>query len=164
MEDYGFFMQLSQALNVISQYDTLRNPLSTLAEVLDPELVARCLEEAGTVTLRKRRLTTDMMVWCLIGIALERKEPLHQIVNRLDILPPGNRPFVAPSAVVQARQRLGSEAVRLVFEQTADLWNRQTNHPHWGGLTLLAVDGVIWRTPDTPENDTAGAEKMATSG
>ncbi|MBI0575678.1 transposase domain-containing protein, partial [Pectobacterium parmentieri] len=74
---------------------------------LDPELVARCLEEAGTVTLRKRRLTTDMMVWCLIGIALERKEPLHQIVNRLDILPPGNRPFVAPSAVVQARQRLG---------------------------------------------------------
>ncbi len=157
-------MQLSQALNVISQYDTLRNPLSPLAEVLDPELVARCLEEAGTVTLRKRRLTTDMMVWCLIGIALERKEPLHQIVNRLDILPPGNRPFVAPSAVVQARQRLGSEAVRLVFEQTADLWNRQTNHPHWGGLTLLAVDGVIWRTPDTPENDTAGAEKMATSG
>ncbi|MCE3130102.1 hypothetical protein LXD99_20815, partial [Yersinia enterocolitica] len=28
-------------------------------------------------------------------------------------------------------------------------------HPHWCGLTLLAVDGVVWRTPDTPENDTA---------
>lgn len=25
-----------------------------------------------------------------------RKEPLHQIVNRLDIMLPGNRPFVVP--------------------------------------------------------------------
>ncbi len=56
-----------------------------------------------------------MMVWCIVGMALERKEPLHQIVNRLDIMLPGNRPFVAPSAVIQARQRLGSEAVRRVF-------------------------------------------------
>ncbi|MBS0882299.1 transposase domain-containing protein, partial [Pantoea sp. JGM49] len=93
-------MQLSQALDIVSRYDSLRNPLNTLADVLDPALISRCLEEAGTVTLRKRRLTTDMMVWCLIGMALERKEPLHAIVNRLDILLPGNRPFVAPSAVV----------------------------------------------------------------
>ncbi len=34
-----------------------------------------------------------MMVWCIVGMALERKEPLHQIVNRLDIMLPGNRPF-----------------------------------------------------------------------
>ncbi|OAT15996.1 transposase [Buttiauxella gaviniae ATCC 51604] len=34
--------------------------------------------------------------------ALERKELLHQIVNRLDIM--------LPSAVIPVRQRLGSEA------------------------------------------------------
>lgn len=28
-------------------------------------------------------------------------------------------------------------------------------YPHWCGLTLLAVDGVFWRTPDTAENDIA---------
>lgn len=65
---------------------------------------------------------------------------------------PGNRPFVTPSAVIQARQRLGSEAVRRVFTQTAQLWHEATPHPHWCGLTLLAIDGVFWRTPDTPEN------------
>lgn len=81
------------------------------------------------------------MVWCIVGMALERKEPLHQIVNRLDIMLPSNRPFVAPSAVIQARQRLGSEAVRLVFTQTAQLWHRSATHPHWCGLTLLAMDG-----------------------
>lgn len=96
-----------------------------------------------------------MMVWCIVGMALERKEPLHQIVNRLDIMLPGNRPFVAPSAVIQTRQRLGIEAVRRVFTKTAQLWHNATPHPHWCGLTLLAIDGVFWRTPDTPENDAA---------
>ncbi|WP_237449367.1 hypothetical protein, partial [Pantoea sp. Taur] len=40
-------MQLSQALDIVSRYDSLRNPLNTLADVLDPALISRCLEEAG---------------------------------------------------------------------------------------------------------------------
>ena len=146
-------MHIGQALDLVSRYDSLRNPLTSLGDFLDPELISRCLAESGTVTLRKRRLPLEMMVWCVVGMALERKEPLHQIVNRLDIMLPGNRPFVAPSAVIQARQRLGSEAVRQVFLQTAQLWHRSVTHPHWCGLTLLAMDGVVWRTPETPEND-----------
>lgn len=148
-------MHIGQALDLVSRYDSLRNPLTSLGDYLDPDLIARCLEEAGTVTLRKRRLPLEMMVWCVVGMALEREKPLHHIVNHLDIMLPGSRPFVAPSAVIQARQRLGSEAVRRVFTQTAQLWHDATTHPHWCGLTLLAVDGVVWRTPDTPENDTA---------
>ncbi|EIQ39621.1 putative transposase [Shigella boydii 4444-74] len=133
-----FFMHIGQALDLVSRYDSLRNPLTSLGDYLDPELISRCLAESGTVTLRKRRLPLEMMVWCIVGMALERKEPLHQIVNRLDIMLPGNRPFVAPSAVIQARQRLGSEAVRRVFTKTAQLWHNATPHPHWCGLTLLA--------------------------
>lgn len=148
-------MLIGQALDLVSRYDSLRNPLTSLGDYLDPELISRCLAESGTVTLRKRRLPLEMMVWCIVGMALERKEPLHQIVNRLDIMLPGNRPFVAPSAAIQARQRLGSEAVRRVFMKTAQLWHNATPHPHWCGLTLLAIDGVFWRTPDTPENDAA---------
>ena len=148
-------MHIGQALDLVSRYDSLRNPLTSLGDYLAPKLISRCLAESGTVTLRKRRLPLEMMVWCIVGMALERKEPLHQIVNRLDIMLPGNRPFVAPSAVIQARQRLGSEAVRRVFTKTAQLWHNATPHPHWCGLTLLAIDGVFWRTPDTPENDAA---------
>ncbi|ESP31241.1 transposase insG for insertion sequence element IS4 [Escherichia coli HVH 148 (4-3192490)] len=148
-------MLIGQALDLVSRYDSLRNPLTSLGDYLAPKLISRCLAESGTVTLRKRRLPLEMMVWCIVGMALERKEPLHQIVNRLDIMLPGNRPFVAPSAVIQARQRLGSEAVRRVFTKTAQLWHNATPHPHWCGLTLLAIDGVFWRTPDTPENDAA---------
>ncbi|WP_139265488.1 transposase, partial [Escherichia coli] len=52
-------------------------------------------------------------------------------------------------------QRLGSEAVRRVFTKTAQLWHNATPHPHWCGLTLLAIAAVFRRTPDTPENDAA---------
>ena len=82
---------------------------------------------------------------------------MSHLVQQLDILLPGDKPFVAPSAVVQARQRLGEDAVKAVFEQTQRLWHQHTPHPHWCGLTLLGVDGVVWRTPDTPENGAAFA-------
>jgi len=85
---------------------------SSLAEVLSPELIDKCLSESGVATLRKRRLPLDMMVWSIIGMSIFRDMPMRDIVNKLDILLPGNRPFVAPSAVVQARQRLGTEVIK----------------------------------------------------
>lgn len=74
-------MRSAQALDLVSRYDSARNPLTSLADFPDPELIVRCLAESGTVTLRKRRLPLEMMVWCIVGMALEREEPLHQIVN-----------------------------------------------------------------------------------
>ncbi|WP_170873381.1 transposase domain-containing protein, partial [Escherichia coli] len=158
-----FFMHIGQALDLVSRYDSLRNPLTSLGDYLDPELISRCLAESGTVTLRKRRLPLEMMVWCIVGMALERKEPLHQIVNRLDIMLPGNRPFVAPSAVIQARQRLGSEAVRRVFTKPAQLRHNATPHPHSCGLTLPPIDGLSWRAQDPPQTD-ADLPRHTTAG
>lgn len=143
-------MFLSQALDRI--YSFTPESFSSLADVLSPELLAQCLENSGVATIRRRRLPMEMVIWSVVGMALFRHVPMSQIVNQLDILLPGNRPFVAPSAVVQARQRLGAEAVKQVFEQTQSLWHSKTPHPHWCNLRLLGVDGVVWRTPDTPEN------------
>lgn len=146
-------MHIGQAFDLVSHYDFERNTLTSLRDYPDPKLISRC--EARTVTLRKRRLPLEMMVWCIVGMVLERKKTLHQIVNRLDIMLPGNRPFVAPSAAIQALQQLGNDAVRRVFSQTAQLWHNSVTHPHWCRLTLLAMDDVVWRTPDTSENDAA---------
>ena len=146
-------MHFSQAIDAIARVSP--EHFSSLADVLSPELIDECLAHAGVATLRKRRLPLEMVVWSIVGMALFRHIPMGQIVHQLDILLPGQRPFVAPSAVVQARQRLGVEAVKRVFEQTQDLWHEQTPHPHWCGLRLLGVDGVVWRTPDTPDNQAA---------
>ncbi|WP_171722563.1 transposase domain-containing protein, partial [Shigella sonnei] len=51
-----FFMHIGQALDLVSRYDSLRNPLTSLGDYLDPELISRCLAESGTVTLRNHRL------------------------------------------------------------------------------------------------------------
>ncbi|MEZ9711162.1 IS4 family transposase, partial [Vibrio breoganii] len=115
--------------------------------------IAQCLEDTGITTIRRRRLPMEMMVWSVVGMSLYRHLSMEKVVSKLDILLPGKRPFVAPSAVIQARQRLGSDVMKSVFTQTQKLWNDKTPHPDWHGLTLHAVDGVVWRTPDTKEND-----------
>lgn len=148
-------MQLSQALDRLSNFSS--EHFSSLSEILSPELLAQCLNESGTVTLRKRRLPMETMIWAVVGMALFRDQPMSRIVNQLDILLPGNRPFVAPSAVVQARQKLGYAAVQRVFEQTQSLWLGSLPVSHWAGLTLLGVDGVVWRAPDSPDNALAFA-------
>jgi IS4 transposase len=146
---------LSQALDRLYAFSP--EQFSSLAEVLSPELIAQCLQETGTVTLRRRRLPMEMMIWSLVGMALFRHIPMGQIVNQLDILLPGKTPFVAPSAVVQARQRLGEAAVRQVFTQTQALWQDSVPVSHWCGLRLLGVDGVVWRVPDSDENQASFA-------
>ncbi|HAX5139955.1 TPA: hypothetical protein JZG67_004735 [Escherichia coli] len=35
-------MHIGQALDLVSRYDSLRNPLTSLGDYLDPELISRC--------------------------------------------------------------------------------------------------------------------------
>jgi hypothetical protein len=146
-------MLLSQALDAVLNFTP--KEFSALSDLLSPELIDECLADTGIVTVRKRRLPMEMMVWAVTGMSLFRSLSMNQIVSHLDIVLPGKRPFVATSAVVQARQRLGEDVVRRVFEKSRQLWFDKTPLSHWNGLTLLAVDGTLWRTPDTPENGKA---------
>lgn len=62
-------MHIGQALDLVSRYDSLRNPLTSLGDYLDPELISRCLAESGTVTLRKAPSSprNDGLVYCWHG-------------------------------------------------------------------------------------------------
>lgn len=144
-------MLLSQALETIQNYTP--DEFASLSDLLSPDIINECLADTGIATVRKRRLPMEMMVWAITGMALFRSMSMNQIVSHLDILLPGKRPFVVPSAVVQARQRLGADVIKRVFEKTSRLWFEKTPLSHWNGLTLMALDGTLWRTPDTPEND-----------
>lgn len=145
-------MLLARALELTHNIASTPNSIEGLDSLLDPSLVEQALEQASVATLRKRRLPLEMMLWCVISMAFFRRMSAWDVVSRMNIMLPGQRPLVAPSAVVQARQRLGSEAVRQVFELTQKSWHAAADHPTWAGLRLLGVDGVVWRTPDTPEN------------
>lgn len=144
-------MQLSTALSLVNSNNVTE--FHNLSEILSPEIITAGLKEHGISTIRKRKLPMENMVWAVIGMALFRKFPMRQMLNQLDIILPSGIPYVASSAVTQARKKLGSKVIETVFQQTQQQWNKDTNHGQWCGLNLLGVDGVVWRAPDTEENN-----------
>lgn len=143
-------MQVSQAFDIINQLKP--HQVETLADLLPLELIEEAYALTETVTLRKRKLTLESMAWLLIGMAIYNDKSMAHIVNMLDIVDREGKPFVAPSALTQRRKDLGEAAMKALFECTQAHWNREALHPAWNGLMLLGVDGVVWRTEDTPDN------------
>jgi hypothetical protein len=87
-------------------------------------------------------------------MALFRDRRIDEVVAKLDLALPGRRgPTPAPSAVVQARARLGDEPMKWLFERCSEKWAHESAREHsWRGLAVYGVDGTTVRVPDSPEN------------
>ncbi|NNA99674.1 transposase domain-containing protein, partial [Pseudomonas gessardii] len=134
---------------------TKLNPISfeRFAQLIDPAWIEQALVSTGTVSIRRRRLPAERIVWLVVGLALFKNEPIWLIVQQLG-LALGEAKVPVSSAAVQARQRLGEAPLAVLFEQLAQAWGGVEQPPSAGflGLRSFAVDGVVWSTPDTPEN------------
>jgi len=123
--------------------------LDELGTLIDPAWIEQALASSGKASIRRRKLPAEHAVWLVIGLALFRNRPLWQVVQQLNLSLPGQS-LPAPSASVQARQRLGEEPLAELFSLLTKAWSAQAARP--GTLRVLAVDGVVWSAPDTPEN------------
>jgi hypothetical protein len=121
---------------------------------LDPDWIEEALAATGTATIRRRRLPAEQVVWLVIGMCLFRDLSMRELVSTLDLALPGSRGIrVAPSSIVQARERLGDEPLRWLFERTASTWAHASARQHdWRGLALYGADGTTVRVPDSTEN------------
>ncbi len=146
-------MDVSQALNVINCWKP--NQVETLSDLLPLDVIQEAFELTDTVTLRKRKLPLESLIWLLVGMSMYNDKSMAHIANQLDIIDREGKPFVAPSALTQRRKNLGVDAIKSVFHCMAERWLTDANLPEWNGLTLLAVDGVVWRAPESEENDKA---------
>lgn len=138
--------------------------LNRLAEHLPMRWIEQALQASGSASIRRRRLPAEQVVWLVIALALYRQQSMPEVLDTLDLaLPEGDRPFVSKSAITQARQRLGEAPLKWLFEETARAWAVQDSERHrWKGLSLLAMDGTIFRTADSPDNRaTFGAQAYA---
>ncbi|MDA0406801.1 transposase domain-containing protein [Vibrio alginolyticus] len=88
-------------------------------------------------TICKCRLSLVMMVMGCARMAFYRDESVWDITSNMQLMLPGKRPLVAPSALVQARQRLGSDAVKQVFTPTVEIWNAEAYSPTWLNVTWV---------------------------
>ena len=127
---------------------------SVVQRSVPQQWVEQALEMTGDATLRKRRLPMEQALWLVLGVALLRDRSILNVAQVLDLALPGQGPAsISSSALSQARQRLGSEPLQWLFRHTAAHWAHQEAGRHlWQGLALYALDGVVWRTPDTPDN------------
>lgn len=121
---------------------------------LDRKWIDEALAASGTATLRKRRLPADQVIWLVLGMALMRDRSISDVVQKLDLVLPGaDGEPIAPSAITQARTRLGEEPLRWLFGRTAAQWSHASARRHqWRGLALYGADGTTLRVADSDEN------------
>lgn len=143
----------TEALEFTSEFTPKAWP--NLTKHLDPAWVEEALLSTGTATIRRRRLPAERTVWLMLGMAVMRDLPVSAVARQLDIAlpaPDGSR-TVAPSALSQARARLGPDPMEWLFVRTAEEWaHRSANASRWQGLALYAVDGTTLRVADSVEN------------
>lgn len=65
-------MLLSQALDAVLKFTP--KEFAALSDLLSPELIDECLADKGVVTIRKRRLPMEMMVWAVAGNERQRTQ------------------------------------------------------------------------------------------
>lgn len=146
-------MQLQKAFSQVSglpwppSFDDFRRHI-------DPEWIQQALEATGTATLRRRRLPAEQVIWLVLGMALFRDRSIHHVADSLDLALPGQRgPTASPSAISQARGRLGDEPMEWLFSISATHWAHASADQHrWRKLALYGVDGTTLRVPDSLEN------------
>lgn len=156
----------------------LSSELTATLDAIPPAGVARLAEQlpmawiedalccSGSASIRRRRLPAEQVVWLVIALALYRHQSMPEVLETLDLaLPRRDTPFVSKSAITQARQRLGHAPLAQLFEVSAKAWRGQDAARHqWHGLSLLAMDGVVLRVADSPENRTYFGAQVYPSG
>ncbi|WP_255576083.1 transposase domain-containing protein [Comamonas sp. Y33R10-2] len=127
---------------------------TTLSEHIDPQWISAVLASTGKASVRKRKLPAEQVVWLVIALALYRHQSIAQVVADLDlVLPDEVNPYIANSALTQARQKLGGEPLEQLFGMCASCWDDRHQQGHsWRGLACYAIDGSTLRTPDTQNN------------
>lgn len=148
-------MSLSSSLVALGE-GTLPASFDGLRSHLPLDWIKSCLKRQGVATLRKRKLPVENVVWLVVGMCLFRNRSIADLVSRLDLVLPdenGERQEVAEGAITPARDRLGAEPLRELFEMTARHWAEETlGRYRWRKLALLGMDGTTLRVPDSEEN------------
>jgi hypothetical protein len=143
-------------LEELSETATTLTPegLARMSLPLPTEWIERALLEEGVLTLRKRRIPAPAVIWLVIGMALIRGFPISEVAKSLELVLPSKTggTSVAPSALAQARARIGPGPLRWLFEKVAKWAFQQVASTSWRGLSVLAMDGSSMCVPDSEGN------------
>ncbi len=131
-----------------------------LAQVFLPAVVDAVIEECGRTELRSRSLPARTMAYFAMGLALHSEgsylDVLSLMTDGLAWAGAATEPVGLPSksAIFQARERLGAEPVKALFDQVARPLAKPDTPGSWlAGRRLVAIDGTTLDVADTVAND-----------
>lgn len=136
-----------------------RASLGAVARTYPAELVDEVLERFDRKEERRRALPARLMVYFVIAMALYSssayREVLQNLVEGLRGLRAWSDHWEVPTrgGISVARQRLGTEPLRALFDATARPMAVPKTHGAWyHGKRVVALDGTILDIPDSEEN------------
>ena len=135
-----------------------------LGEHLPVEWIEQAVQRTDATSIRHRRLPAEQVVWLMVALALYRHKSISEVLDDLGLaIPDAQSPFVSKSAAAQARQRLGSDPLKWLFDHSAQHWCSQDRCAYvFKGLVLFAMDGTTLRTHDNVETrDHFGAQSYS---
>jgi len=138
---------------------TDRIGVGVLTRLIDRDLVDEVLAETGRVEQRRRLLPARVVVYYVLALCLffgdAYEEVMRKLVGGLQWLHSWDTAWQVPtaSALCQARQRLGEEPLRELFDRLARPMLPPGAGRGWcAGLRVMALDGVHLDLPDTADN------------
>jgi hypothetical protein len=127
--------------------------LGELTRLVPFEMVDDVLARTGRVQSRIRLLPARVVMYLLLAACLFAELGYRQVWSKLvSGLHP--LPFVAPSgsALRQARQRLGPQPVRALFDLVRGPAATAARQVRWRGLLLSVIDGTMLVVADSAAN------------
>ena len=106
-------------------------------------------------------------------MALFRDKAIQEVVSHLGLVLPSKKKkgggkgkeSLVPSAIPQARYRVGASPMEMIFSRTADKWaHAEADKDRRRGLALYGMDGTTTRIPDTEENQAAFGRPASSRG
>lgn len=131
-----------------------------LTRVFPADVVDEVIAECGRKEQRHRSLPARTMAYFSIGMALHSEgsyqDVLGLMTDGLGWVQGGSEPvrLPSPSAIFQARERLGPDPVKALFDRVAQPLATESTPGSWlAGRRLVAIDGTTLDVADTPVND-----------
>lgn len=127
-----------------------------MTEHIPRAIVEKILAETGRESIRRRKLPAYLLVYYVIALGLMVSVSAREVLRRLvgevrDQFPNSKAMIASRAAICKARQRLGVEPIRQLFEQVARPIARRATQGAWfKRFRLVAIDGSSLHLQDTP--------------
>src|SRR6266567_1465167 len=139
--------------------------MTMLSDVYPREVIERCVQssEPWCTKVRRVRLSTALaLVLFVIAMALWSRRNQCQVWNSLvgklsDLHPAQPDSSISDAGLSGRRQALGSQCMQALLQERCQLIAQPASMPSafFGRYRLMAIDGSVFNTPETPANAVA---------